>query len=237
MKTLVSGKSIRALIVESDDVLTAEICTYLERLGYDLSFASTGTQGWQTMASGAFDIMIIDVMLPGMDGLTLCRRLREELANETPVIMLTQSESLENRVLCLNWGADDFLIKPISLLELEARIRAVVRRARAPQRSRVLHWAGLKLDPQFHTAYADNRLIHLRPISFALLARLMRTAPGVVTRQELELEIYGDSPPGSDSLRAHIHILRHDLKKAGKDILRTVSHVGYRLDDACNACV
>jgi len=224
-------KGIRLLIIESDESLIEQIYAFLEPLGYELDRASNGMLGWQRAVTGAYDLLLIGVMLPGMDGLTLCRRLRSESGSEVPIIMLTSNESVENRVLCLNWGADDFLVKPFDMLELEARVRAVVRRARAQRTSRTLRWAGLELDPQTHTASCDGKPLRLRPISFTLLARLMRSAPGVVTRKELELEIYGDSPPDSDSLRTHIHILRRALDEAGKPILKTVSHVGFRLEE------
>jgi signal transduction histidine kinase len=145
---LSQGKSIRLLVIEGDEQLTAQIYAYVEPLGYVLDSASNGMLGWQRAVSEAYDALLIDVMLPGMDGLTLCRRVRTESGSEIPVIMMTSSESVENRVLCLNWGADDFLVKPFDFLEMEARIRAVVRRARIQHSSRVLRWSGLELDPQ-----------------------------------------------------------------------------------------
>ena len=231
MEPLISGKGIRTLIVESDEELLQDIYKYFEPLGYELDSASNGVTGWQRAAAGFYDVIILDMMLPGLDGPTLCRRLRDESGIETPVIMLTSGESLENRVLCLNWGADDFITKPFAELELEARVRALVRRARARNTSRVLHWGGIELDPQRHTVLCDGRPLNLRPTGFTLLARLMRSAPGVVPRSELEHEIYGDSPPESDALRTHIHMLRKLLDQAGKPILKTVSHVGVRLED------
>ena len=230
MLDLAQGKSIRLLVVESDEELVKQIYAYLEPLGYELDSASNGLLGWQRAVTEAYDALLIGVMLPGMDGLTLCRRLRTESGSELPIIMMTSGESVENRVLCLNWGADDFLVKPFDFMEMEARIRAVVRRARIQHSSRVLRWAGLELDPQTHTARCKGRPLHLRPICFTLLARLMRSAPGVVTRKELELEIYGDSPPDSDALRTHVHLLRKALEEAGKPVLKTVSHVGFRLE-------
>ena len=230
MLDLAQGKSIRLLVIESDEELVKQIYAYLEPLGYELDSASNGLLGWQRAATEAYDALLIGVMLPGMDGLTLCRRLRTESGSELPIIMMTSGESVENRVLCLNWGADDFLVKPFDFMEMEARIRAVVRRARIQHSSRVLRWAGLELDPQTHTARCKGRPLHLRPICFTLLARLMRSAPGVVTRKELELEIYGDSPPDSDALRTHVHLLRKALEEAGKPVLKTVSHVGFRLE-------
>lgn len=227
----VKQKTIRLLIAESDDKMLAEMYAYLEQLGYDLDSASTGIAGWHQASGGGYDVIVIDVLLPGLDGLSLCRKLREEAGSDVPIIMLTDSSSMENRVLCLNWGADDFVTKPFVMLELEARIRALVRRSRAWQATRVLRWSGIVLDPQRHTALCLGQNLSLRPKVFSILARLMRSAPGVVSREELEHELYGDAPPESDSLRVHIHMLRRALANAGRPILTTVPHMGFRLEE------
>ena len=173
--------------------------------------------------------LLIAVILPGMDGLTICRRLRE-MGSRIPIVMMTRSESVEKRVLCLNLGADDFLIRYFEMMEMEARIRAVVRRSRQHNTPLILRWGGLELNPCTHTVLCDGTPLHLRPICFTMLACLMRSAPGIVTREELTREVYGDSPPDSDSLRTHIHLLRRALEKQGKPILQTVTHVGFRLE-------
>ncbi len=231
MKIDIQQRTVRLLIVESDSKMLEEMYAYMERLGYDLDSASTGTAGWHQASGGGYDAIVLDVMIPGMDGMTLCRKLREEAFSDVPIIMLTDSASLENRVLCLNWGADDFVTKPFAMLELEARIRAVVRRARAWHATRTLRWAGVELDPVRHTATCSGSELRLRPKCFAMLARLMRSAPGVVTREDLEHELYGDSPPESDSLRVHVHLLRKALADAGRPILTTVPHLGFRLEE------
>ncbi len=233
MEPVFSGKGIRVLFVESDEALLRRLYEYFEPLGYELDSAASGIAGWQRANTGCYDVLVLGMMLPGLDGPTLCRRLREESGNETPVIMLTSGDSLENSVLCLNWGADDFIAKPFAELELEARVRALVRRARAKNVSRVLRWAGLELDPRRHTLFCEGQPLSLRPSCFTLLARLMRSAPAVVPREDLEHELYGDSPPESDALRTHMHMLRKALQKAGKPVLKTVSHVGFRLEDMC----
>ena len=223
----VQQRTVRLLIVE--------MYAYMERLGYVLDSASTGNAGWHQASGGGYDAIVLDVMLPGMDGLTLCRKLREEAFSNVPIIMLTDSTSLENRVICLNWGADDFVTKPFAMLELEARVRAAVRRARAWGSTRILRWSGIELDPQRHTASCHGRELRLRPKCFAMLARLMRSAPGVVSREDLEHEIYGDAPPESDSLRVHVHLLRKALADAGAPLLKTVPHLGFRLDDGAGS--
>lgn len=229
VESLQTEKGLRLLIVTEDEQFAQTLYNYLAPLDYNMDRASSGTSGWKRASSNSYDVLIIDMPLSGMDGLTLCRRLREEVGVETPLLLVMESESLEARVLGLNWGADGFLKKSTDLREVEAIIRSVVRRTRAQQSSRSLSWAGLELDPNTHTVTLDGTPLQLRPIAFTILARLMRQAPGVVTRKDLEYEIYGEFPPDSDSLRTHIHSLRKALQQAGRPILKTVTHVGYCL--------
>lgn len=229
MKSLLSGKGLRLLIVSEDEQLVQTLYDYLTPIGYNLDRASGGMAGWKRGSSNVYDVLLIDMALSEMDGLTLCRRLREEVGVETPILMFVSEESLETRVLCLNWGADGFVTKSVNMMELDAMLRAVVRRSRARQASHRLSWAGLELDQQTHTVTCEGVPLQLRPIAFTILARLMRQAPGVVTRKDLEYEIYGDFPPDSDSLRTHIHSLRKALDTVERPILKTVTHVGFRL--------
>ncbi len=230
MESLHSGIGLRLLIVTEDEPLAQALYDYLTPLGYNLDRASSGMTGWSRGSSGSYEVLLLDMVLSGMDGLTLCRRLREEVGLESPVLMFMAGESLETRVLCLNWGADGFISKSADMREVEAMIRAVARRFRAQHAPHRLTWAGLELDPQTHTATCEGVPLQLRPTAFTILARLMRQAPGIVTKKDLEYEIYGEFPPDSDSLRTHIHSLRKALQKVGRPILRTVTHVGFRLD-------
>ena len=230
MEPLLTGNGLRLLIVTEDEHLAQTLYNYLTPLGYNLDRASSGTSGWKRASSGSYDLLLLDMALSGMDGLTLCRRLREELGMETPVLMFMNGESLESRVLSLNWGADCHMSKSVDMVELEAMVRAMVRRARSQPFSHMLSWAGLELDPKTHMVTCEGTPLKLRPIAFTILARLMRQAPGVVAKKDLEYEVYGDFPPDSDSLRTHIHSLRKALQEAGRPILKTVSHVGFRLD-------
>ena len=227
----VMQRSIRLLIAEADDAAMREMYDYLEPLGYDLDSARNGNAAWRQVAEGSYDALVIDVMLPGMDGLELCRKLREEAYSDVPIIMLTDSSSLENRVLCLNWGADDFVTRPVVMLELEARIRALVRRARTHQASRVLQWSNLQLDPRKHEGACGGTPLALRPKGFAILAMLMRAAPGIVSREEMEHQLYGDNPPESDSLRVHLHLLRRELERVAGPVIKTVPRMGFMLEE------
>ncbi len=227
----VMRRSIRLLIAEADEQAMKDMYGYLEPLGYELDSARSGMAAWKQASEGCYDALVLDVMLPGMDGLELCRRLREEAFSDVPVIMLTDSSSMENRVLCLNWGADDFVTRPVEMLELEARIRALVRRARTHQANFSLSRAGLVLDPRKHEAMYAGKPLALRPKGFSILALLMRSAPGIVSREEMEHELYGDSPPESDSLRVHLHLLRRELKRVSGPAIKTVPRLGFRLEE------
>lgn len=229
VETWLSEKGLRLLLVTEDEQFAQALYTYLTALGYNMDMASSGMTGWKRASSNSYDALLIDIALSGMDGLTLCRRLRDEVGLEAPILMFMAEESLEAKVLGLNLGADVFINKAADMREFEAVVRAVVRRMGAHQGSRRLSWAGLELDPHMHTVTCDGVPLTLRPTAFTILARLMRQAPGVVSRKDLEYEIYGDFPPDSDSLRTHIHSLRRALQEAGRPILKTVTHVGFRL--------
>lgn len=229
VESLLSEKGLRLLVVTEDEPFARTLYDYLAPLGYNMDRASSGTSGWKRASSSSYDILLIDMALSGMDGLTLCRRLREEVGVETPVLLFMNGESLEARVLGLNWGADGFVNKSMDMRELEALLRALVRRSGVRQGVRSLSWAGLELDPYTHTVTCEGVPLKLRPIAFTILARLMRQAPGVVTRKDLEYEIYGEFPPDSDALRTHIHSLRKALQQVRRPILKTVTHVGYCL--------
>ena len=120
---------IRVLLVEDNQDITANLYAFLEPLGYELDCAASGTAGLRQAADGHFDVIVLDIMLPGMDGLTLCRTLRRDYANPVPILMLTARDTVADRVTGLDCGADDYLVKPFSMKELDARLRALVRRS------------------------------------------------------------------------------------------------------------
>ncbi len=222
----------RILIVEDNPDILANLYGYLEPLGYTLDSANNGFAGLALAADAEFDAIVLDVMLPGLDGLALCRRLREELRRDTPVLMLTARDTVDDKVLGLRAGADDYLVKPFSLAELEARLQALLRRARGHGAGQALNLGALRFDPQTLEAAREGRRLELTPIGRRLLAALLRAAPRVVSRQTLEHEIWGDNPPASDALRTHLHTLRQALDKPfERPMLLTVQGAGYRLVD------
>lgn len=223
-------KPIRVLIVEDNQDITANLYVFLEPLGYELDCAANGHVGLERAVASAFDVIVLDIMLPGMDGLAVCRALREDYANPTPILMLTARDTVADRVTGLDCGADDYLIKPFSMKELDARLRALVRRAQGRQTRSILRWEDIELDPSAHSATRSGVPLRLSPTGFVLLETLLRAAPAVVARAELEQAIWGDAPPDSDALRTHIHELRQRLDKPfASPLLKTLPHVGYVL--------
>ena len=222
----------RLLVVEDNADILANLYGYLEPLGYTLDSARNGFAGLAFAADHEYDVIVLDIMLPGLDGLALCRRLRDELRRDTPVLMLTARDTVDDKVLGLRSGADDYLVKPFSLAELEARLQALLRRARGGHTDAVLRVGALQFDPATFQATRAGQRLDLTPTGYRLLAALMRAAPRVLTRQTLEHQLWGDAPPASDALRSHLHALRQVLDKPFTEpMLLTVQGVGYRLVD------
>jgi DNA-binding response OmpR family regulator len=220
----------RVLVVEDNGDILANVYGYLEPLGYELDSARDGLAGLSLAADREYDIIVLDVMLPGLDGLTLCRRLREDLRRDTPVLMLTARDTVDDKVTGLRSGADDYLVKPFSLAELEARLAALVRRKRGWVSAAILSIGTLHFDPTTHEATREGRRIELSRMGYRILSVLLRASPAIVTRETLERELWGDEPPESGALRTHIHSIRQAIDKpfAGQ-MLITIPGVGYRL--------
>jgi DNA-binding response OmpR family regulator len=160
---------------------------------------------------------------------TLCRRLREELGNRTPVLMLTARDSLDDKITGLEAGADDYVVKPFAMREVGARIAALARRAVGSPKER-LQVADLVLDTATFHVTRGERSIALPPIPLKLLEALMRASPRVLSREDLERIVWGDEPPDSDALRAHLHVLRAAVDKPfDRPLLRTLRGLGWQI--------
>lgn len=222
---------MRILIIEDNADIVANLYAYLEPRGYVLDSAANGYAGLALAAQHEYDAVILDVTLPGMDGLNLCRKLREELHAPTPVLMLTARDTIEDKVAGFDSGADDYLVKPFSLIEVEARVKALIRRARGANLSGgALKVGDLTFNPATLEAMRAGKSFTLTKTGYKLLACLMRDAPKVVPREKLEEEVWGDDRPDSDALRTHIHAIRQVLDKSHPfAMLRTVQGIGYRL--------
>lgn len=219
---------MRVLVVEDQEDLAANIGDYLNARGHTVDFALDGLVGLHLALIGDHDVIVLDLTLPGLDGLALCDRLRRQGGRETPVLMLTARDTLGDKLEGFRTGADDYLVKPFDLQELEARLAALLRRGR--RRRRVLVVDDLELDLGTWTARRGSRRLKLSRIRLELLRRLMEAAPDVVTTAELENTLWGEDPPESNALSTHVYALRRELQGEGeRSLLATVHGVGYRL--------
>ncbi len=225
-----SPSTLNILVVEDNPDLAANIVDYLEERGHTVDAAADGVTGLRLAAGGDFDVIVLDLMLPRMDGLTLCRRLRREAVRPTPVLILTARGTLDDKVAGFDCGADDYVVKPFELRELELRLQALARRARSGGGLQKLTVGGLEFDLATLRVRRDDRNIDLPAIALRILELLMKRSPQVVWRREIEQAVWGDTPPDSDALRVHIHTLRTAIDPPGlPPLLRTVRGIGYSL--------
>ncbi|WPC05963.1 response regulator transcription factor [Pseudomonas benzenivorans] len=226
---------MRILVIEDNRDILANVLDYLQLKGFGVDCAQDGLTGLHLATSQHFDLIVLDIMLPGIDGYQLCRRLREEARSEIPILMLTARDALDDRLQGLRSGADDYLVKPFALSELVARIEAILRRVQGNRR-RLLQVADLVYDLDTLHISRAGRPLKLNPLGMKLLAILMQKSPAVVRREVLEEALWGEDCPDSDSLRSHVHQLRQVLDKPfPRALLHTQHGVGYRLaedDDA-----
>lgn len=222
------GPGSTLLLVEDNRDIAEAIVEFLELRGHAVDYAGDGVTGLHLAVTNAYDAIILDVMLPGMDGIAVCRKLREEARRDTPILMLTARDTLEDKVAGLEAGADDYVVKPFEMRELEARIRALQRRQRGGVTRETLRVADLALDLGTLEVTRGGRVIRLMPIGLRLLTALMRASPRVVSRQQLEREVWGEVPPDSDALRSHLYALRKSIDKPfDRALLHTIPGVGY----------
>jgi DNA-binding response OmpR family regulator len=216
------------LVVDDEPKVSRLARDYLEKHGFRVITAADGLSALQMARRERPELIILDLMLPGMDGREVCRTLRRE--SDVPIIMLTALSEESDQIVGLEIGADDYIVKPFSPRALVARVRAMLRRTQgqvaAPTR---IHVGGVEVDEAAHTVSLDSVPIHLTPNEFKLLVHLARRPGQTLTREQLMDEIYGASPLGLDrSIDSHIKNLRHKLEKARLNII-TVYGVGYRL--------
>src|SRR6267378_2312482 len=218
---------MRILIVEDEPKLARLLARGLHEEGHAADTAATGEEALWMAESAAYDAIVLDVMLPGLDGFAVCRTLRERQV-WTPVLMLTARDAVEDRIEGLDSGADDYLLKPFAFPELAARVRALVRR-QMPERQPVLSSGKITLDPASHTATYDSAPIKVAPREFAILEYLLRRKGDVVRRGEIEEHCWdGDYDSLSNVIDVYVARLRH-LTGGRRSPIETVRGVGYRL--------
>lgn len=223
-------RNARVLLVEDHRALAETILDFLQTVGFETDYAADGLTGLHLACHHHYDLIVLDVMLPGLNGFELCARLRNEKAITTPVLMLTARDQLQDKLEGFQHGADDYLVKPFDLPELVARLVALLRRARGEVAQDILQVADLT----FHTGTLDvkraGQTLHLSPTCLRILKILMRESPRVVTREALEQELWGDLLPDSDTLRSHLYKLRRAVDKPfAQPLLHTLAGQGFKL--------
>lgn len=227
-------EGMRLLVVDDDSHVRESLALSLEFEGYSVATAPDGERALRTVASERPDLMIVDVMMPGVDGLEACRRLRAS-GNRVPILMLTARDGLGDRVTGLDAGADDYLVKPFALEELLARVRALLRPARRQERQERpeprsgLRFADLELDHDTREVFRGSRAVSLTRTEFDLLALLMSAPRQVLTRAYLQREIWGHEP-NTNNLDVYVGYLRRKTEAGGEPrLVHTVRGVGYVL--------
>ena len=227
---------MRILLVDDDEQLMEVLADKLVEQRYAVDIANTGEMGWEFVLLFDFDLVVLDWMLPDIDGVELCQQIRAE-GYKMPIMLLTARDRQNDKVLALDSGADDYVVKPFDFDELTARIRALLRRE-INVSSPILEWGDLKLDPKTHEVYHQGQLLPLTPKEYGALELFMRHPQQVFSPGAIINNLWaGEDPPGEEAVRTHIKGLRKKLKTAGmaKDTIKTVYGVGYRLksdDDA-----
>ena len=229
---------MRILVVEDDTGIALGLKSSLQQRGYAVDVCGTLRSAWAALRSEAFDLVLLDLGLPDGDGSQLVQRIRQAPAAAgglpdalMPVLILTARDQVADRILGLNLGADDYLVKPFDLDELQARMRALLRRAGGRAHPLLVH-GDLVIDPAAHTAVQAGTPVDLTPREFALLLLLLESRGRVLSRQQLEARLYNwQDAVGSNAVEVHVHHLR---RKVGDHVIQTLRGVGYFIprDDA-----
>ena len=225
-----TSTSLQILIVEDQLDIARNIADYLEAKGHVLDFATQGQQGLDLALNNHYDLLILDLNLPVMDGLVVCQQVRAKSPRHIPILMLTARDSIDDKVSGFTVGADDYLTKPFSLQELEVRCMALSRR-HVLQSENVVNIGPLQLDKKRQTVQRAGQLLNLSTMGYRILTVLIDAYPQVVSRSQLSQQLWGDEPTESDALRSHIYQLRTVLDKPFSfALLKTRHGVGFVLD-------
>jgi DNA-binding response OmpR family regulator len=226
---LPESDTVKVLIIEDDAAIATNLYDYLEGHGYEADIASDGAMGLHLAVTQHWDAILLDLSLPRIDGLTLCRNLRNEARRDTPILMLTARDTLDDKLQGFGQGADDYLVKPFSLKEVGVRLIALIKRYRGQVTQAILSSADVRFDLATLTVERAGRPVKLPPKCLQLLRILMQSPNRVFGRAELEAEVWGEQLPDSDTLRAHVYTLRRALTAEGEgDLIETVHGLGYR---------
>jgi len=222
---------LHILVVEDNAMLARNLADALERHGHSADFAADGALGLRLALAHPYDLLILDLGLPGMDGLAVCRSLRRQLPRRLPVLMLTARDTLDDKLSGFDSGADDYLVKPFAMEELLARCLVLARRHTLHQ-DHALCVGALRIERQSRQLSRHGQAVELSPAGYRIVLALAEAHPRVLTRTELTRALWHDEPPDSDALRTHLYQLRQKLDKPfARPVLLTVHGVGFRLDE------
>lgn len=229
MTSTVSATGRRVLIIEDDLTISGNLFSFLETRGFVPDAAYDGRTALTMLSEQRFDVVILDIGLPGMDGYKVLQTLRKQYRLAVPVLMLTARDSLDDKLAGFSHGADDYLSKPFALAEVQARLQALINRAQGGVVDMVKAFGVLAFDTSNRVVTVKGRPVHLVRKSVQIVEILLRQPGHVVSRELLETSLWGSDPPSSDSLRSQMHLLRRALADAGFDGIETVHGTGWRL--------
>ena len=222
--------STTVLIVEDHQALAQTIADHLEMADFIVDFAADGLTGLHLAVTNPYDAIILDVMLPGIDGFSICDKIRKDAKSDVPIIMLTARDQIGDKLKGFHNGADDYLAKPFNPDELVARLQALVRRHRGEFDTKALKVGDLVYDLGTMDVTRAKQKLKVSPTGLQILKILMKKSPDIVTKDELAQQLWGDLMPDSDVLRSHLYILRKTIDKPfDQQLLHTIPGVGVKL--------
>ncbi|MFP4122784.1 response regulator transcription factor [Coleofasciculus sp.] len=221
---------MRILLVEDDIYLAEALAEALAIQRYAVDTVSDGEAAWVQVNTLDYDLILLDMMLPKLDGIHLCQRLRSN-GYQMPVLMITARDTSTDKVIGLDAGADDYMVKPLDIPELLARIRALLRRGQTVSPP-ILEWGQLRLDPATYEVCYGDETLRLTPKEYSLLELLIRNGRQIMSRSAIIEHVWSiDNPPKEDTIKVHVKSLRSKLRSVGapEDLIETVHGLGYRL--------
>ncbi len=220
---------LRILLVEDEISIAANICSYLERKNYLVDVVYEGHAATAMVDQHVFDAIILDIGLPGKSGFDVLQHIRDVAIQSTPVLMLTARDGLQDKLTGFSLGTDDYLTKPFSLNELEARLNALIKRATGQVANPVRRWGDIEVNTRSRIVSIRGKPIHLTRKSYDILDAFLQFPGEVISKERFESLLWADDPKSSDALRSQIHLLRKALSEHDCDIIETVHGTGWRL--------
>ena len=224
--------NITVLLVEDHQSLAETVTDFLELADITVDYAADGITGLHLAVTNHYDALILDVMLPGIEGFEICQKVRKEGRSDVPIIMLTARDRIDDKLTGFDSGADDYLVKPFNPDELVARVKSLVRRNRGEFDQSALQVGDLVFDLATMQVKRGNEVLKVSPTGMQILKVLMKKSPEVVTKEQLTQQLWGDLVPESDVLRSHLYLLRKTIDKPfDKELLHTIPGVGLKMAD------